>query len=182
MPAILHDDPTLFRFEMEDDGVLAVANYRLADNLITFTHTEVPRQARGHGVASRLIAGALETARTRGAQGRRALLFCARFPRQAPRISRALAITLYTVFPMQVDLSESRALVTGSKGIGRAIAQEPAANGPEVVINGPQSGGCPRGDCELARENLPKGRFKAAPGDVGTAAGAASIIEAAGWF
>jgi NAD(P)-dependent dehydrogenase (short-subunit alcohol dehydrogenase family) len=38
---------------------------------------------------------------------------------------------------MQVDLSGLRALVTDStKGIGRAIAQELAANGAEVVING----------------------------------------------
>jgi predicted GNAT family acetyltransferase len=66
MPATLHDNPELSRFEMDDDGVLAVANYRLADNLITFTHTEVPPQARAHGLASRLIVGALETARARG--------------------------------------------------------------------------------------------------------------------
>jgi uncharacterized protein len=66
MAATLHDNPTLCRFEADDDGVLAVANYRLADNLITFTHTEVPPQARGHGVASLLIAAALETARARG--------------------------------------------------------------------------------------------------------------------
>jgi hypothetical protein len=51
MPAILHDNPTLFRFEMEDDGVLDMAIYRLTDNLITFTHTEVPPQVRGHGDA-----------------------------------------------------------------------------------------------------------------------------------
>jgi hypothetical protein len=37
--------PELSRFEMDDDGVLAVVNYRLADHLITFTHTEVPPQA-----------------------------------------------------------------------------------------------------------------------------------------
>jgi uncharacterized protein len=66
MPATLHDNPELSRFEMDDDGVLSVANYRLADHLMTFTHTEVPPQARGHGRASRLIAGALETARARG--------------------------------------------------------------------------------------------------------------------
>jgi predicted GNAT family acetyltransferase len=66
MPASLHDNLKLSRFEMDDDGVLAVANYRLTDRLMTFTHTEVPPQARGHGVASRLIAGALETARARG--------------------------------------------------------------------------------------------------------------------
>jgi uncharacterized protein len=65
MPAILHDNPELSRFEMDDDGTLAVANYRLAGNVITFTHTEVPPQARGHGLASRLIAGALEAARAR---------------------------------------------------------------------------------------------------------------------
>ena len=66
MPAILHDNPALSRFEMDDNGILAVANYRLAGDLITFTHTEVPPQARGHGLASRLIAGALGTARARG--------------------------------------------------------------------------------------------------------------------
>jgi predicted GNAT family acetyltransferase len=65
MPAILHDNPELSRFEMDDDGILAVANYRLAGNVITFTYTEVPPQARGHGLASRLIAGALEVARAR---------------------------------------------------------------------------------------------------------------------
>jgi predicted GNAT family acetyltransferase len=65
MPAILHDNPELSRFEMDDDGILAVANYRLAGNVITFTHTEVPPQARGHGLASRLIAGALEAALAR---------------------------------------------------------------------------------------------------------------------
>ena len=66
MPTTLHDNPKLSRFEMDDDGILAVANYRLADHLITFTHTEVPPQARGHGLASQLIAGALEAARARG--------------------------------------------------------------------------------------------------------------------
>jgi len=66
MRATLHDNRELARFEMDDDGILAVADYKLAGNLITFTHTEVPPQARGHGLASRLIAGALETARTRG--------------------------------------------------------------------------------------------------------------------
>jgi len=47
MPATLHDNPTLSRFEMDDDGILAVANYRLADNVMTLTHTEVPPQPAG---------------------------------------------------------------------------------------------------------------------------------------
>jgi uncharacterized protein len=65
MPITFRDNPTLSRFELDDDGVLAVANYRLADGVITFMHTEVPLQARGEGIASRLIAGALESARER---------------------------------------------------------------------------------------------------------------------
>jgi NAD(P)-dependent dehydrogenase (short-subunit alcohol dehydrogenase family) len=81
---------------------------------------------------------------------------------------------------MQVDLSGLRALVTGStKGIGRAIARELAANGAEVVINSRKAADTEQAIAGL-RAALPKGRFKAAPGDVGTAAGVASIIEAAG--
>ncbi len=64
MPAF-QDNRALSRFELDDDGVMAVANYRLAEGVITFTHTEVPPQARGEGLASRLIAGALESARAR---------------------------------------------------------------------------------------------------------------------
>jgi NAD(P)-dependent dehydrogenase (short-subunit alcohol dehydrogenase family) len=81
---------------------------------------------------------------------------------------------------MQVDLSGLRALVTGStKGIGRAIARELAANGAEVAVNGRKPADTEQAVASL-RAALPKGRFKAAPGDVGTAAGVASIIEAAG--
>ena len=34
-------------------------NYMLAGNVITFAHTETPVAARGHGLASRLVQGAL---------------------------------------------------------------------------------------------------------------------------
>ena len=81
---------------------------------------------------------------------------------------------------MQVDLSGLRALVTGStKGIGRAIARELAANGAEVVINGRKAPDVEQAIVGL-RAALPSGRFAAAPGDVGTAAGVAGIITAAG--
>ncbi|MGA3308419.1 MAG: GNAT family N-acetyltransferase [Xanthobacteraceae bacterium] len=66
MPAAVRDNPALSRFELDANGVTAVANYKIADGVITFTHTEVPPQARGGGTASRLIAGALEAARARG--------------------------------------------------------------------------------------------------------------------
>ena len=48
-----------------------------------------------------------------------------------------------------------------------------------MVINGRKAADTEQAIASL-RAALPKGRFKAAPGDVGTAAGVASIIEAAG--
>ncbi len=36
-----------------------MANYTLAGNTITFTHTEVPPAARRRGIASRLVEGAV---------------------------------------------------------------------------------------------------------------------------
>ena len=66
MPDSVRDNVGQSRFELEEDGNTAVANYRLADGVMTFTHTETPPALRGRGVAGRLIHGALTTARTRG--------------------------------------------------------------------------------------------------------------------
>jgi uncharacterized protein len=59
----IHDNTALSRFELRLDGHVAVANYRLSGGVITFTHTEVPPEWREHGIASRLVRGALEQAR-----------------------------------------------------------------------------------------------------------------------
>lgn len=64
--AAVRDNPARSRFELDANGATAVANYKLADGVITFTHTEVPEAARGGGIASRLVAGALQAARARG--------------------------------------------------------------------------------------------------------------------
>jgi uncharacterized protein len=66
MSAAVRDNPAVSRFELNVNGVTAVANYRLKGEVMTFTHTEVPPQARHGGIASQLIAGALQAARARG--------------------------------------------------------------------------------------------------------------------
>jgi uncharacterized protein len=66
MPATVRDNPALSRFELDANGVRAVANYQLDGGVITFTHTEVPPQARHGGIASQLIEGALRAVRGRG--------------------------------------------------------------------------------------------------------------------
>lgn len=66
MAFAVRDNPALSRFELDANGVTGVANYKLTGGVITFTHTEVPPQARGAGIASRLTEGALKQVRARG--------------------------------------------------------------------------------------------------------------------
>jgi uncharacterized protein len=51
------------RFEMEVGGQLAVAEYRREGDRILFTHTQVPPQFRGHGLAEKIVLFGLEVAR-----------------------------------------------------------------------------------------------------------------------
>jgi uncharacterized protein len=65
MPSV-RDNTALQRFELDIEGGVAFATYRRADGVITFMHTETPRALRGRGIASALVQGALESARTEG--------------------------------------------------------------------------------------------------------------------
>jgi predicted GNAT family acetyltransferase len=66
MAITVSDDPALERFEISVDGSGAgFAQYRLRPGLIAFIHTEIEKGFEGQGLASRLIAEALESARTR---------------------------------------------------------------------------------------------------------------------
>jgi len=62
----VRDNTALRRFELDADGGVAFATYRRAGGVITFMHTETPRALRGRGIASALIRGALEAARSEG--------------------------------------------------------------------------------------------------------------------
>lgn len=62
----VRDNSTLSRFELDTNGVTAFVTYRLGDGVITLQHTETPFEARGQGIASKLIEGALDMVRARG--------------------------------------------------------------------------------------------------------------------
>jgi predicted GNAT family acetyltransferase len=53
----------LHRFEMDTPAGVAVADYRLAGNVMTMFHTEVPVPLRGRGYGYHLVCGALEEVR-----------------------------------------------------------------------------------------------------------------------
>lgn len=56
-------NPAEHRFEATVDGRLCVAEYRENAGVLTFTHTYVPPELRGRGIAEKLVRAALEYAR-----------------------------------------------------------------------------------------------------------------------
>ena len=56
----------LRRFEMDVAGGTALAVYRLAGGVMTFTHTEVPAALRGRGIGSQMMHGVLQEVRAQG--------------------------------------------------------------------------------------------------------------------
>jgi uncharacterized protein len=65
MPMV-RDNKALSRFEMNVEGGVAFANYRLTPSAVIITHTETPRALRGQGIASDLVKGALALIRADG--------------------------------------------------------------------------------------------------------------------
>jgi uncharacterized protein len=62
----VRDNRARNRFELDVEGAVAFANYRLAADTVIITHTETPRALRGRGIASELVKGALELIRADG--------------------------------------------------------------------------------------------------------------------
>ncbi len=84
-PSSVRQNTAHSRFELEVEGSIAVAYYRSAGDVVTFTHTEVPRQFRGRGIASRLVEGALETVRAQGLRVVPQCSFVARYIAEHPQ-------------------------------------------------------------------------------------------------
>ena len=66
MTTSVRDNKSQNRFELDVEGGVAFASYRLTPNAVIITHTETPRALRGQGVASELVKGALELIRADG--------------------------------------------------------------------------------------------------------------------
>ena len=86
MPDItIADVPGASRYEIRVDGALGgYAMYRMEPGRIVFTHTEIDPAFEGHGLGSRLAAGALDDVRRRGLDVRPLCPFIARFVREHP--------------------------------------------------------------------------------------------------
>lgn len=69
----VRDNKAQNRFELDVDGAIAFADYRVTPSAVIITHTETPRALRGRGIASELIKGSLELIR---ADGRKVIAGC----------------------------------------------------------------------------------------------------------
>jgi predicted GNAT family acetyltransferase len=73
MITVTHN-PAESRYEATVDGHLSVCAYEVVDDKMVFTHTLVPPELRGRGIAEQLVRTALADAR---AAGRKVIPACA---------------------------------------------------------------------------------------------------------
>jgi predicted GNAT family acetyltransferase len=85
------DNTERHRFELVEDGHLAVAEYRIDGGVITFTHTIVPPEIGGRGVAGRLIGAALASVAERGLKVVPQCSFVAAYFQRHPDLASLLA-------------------------------------------------------------------------------------------
>ncbi|WP_036287415.1 GNAT family N-acetyltransferase [Methylocystis sp. ATCC 49242] len=83
----VRDNPARSRFELEIDGAIALAEYRVDDGVMTFFHTETPPALQGRGAASKLIHEALLTARERGLKVRATCSFVIAYLKRHPEFA-----------------------------------------------------------------------------------------------
>ncbi len=66
MTEAVQNNTAKHRYELDVEDHIAAAYYERSDNVITFTHTEVPKELEGKGIGSRLVKGALDQVRADG--------------------------------------------------------------------------------------------------------------------
>ena len=85
------DNSAAQRFELIEDGHLAFADYRVDGDIVTFTHTIVPPEIGGRGVAGRLIGAALASMRRQGKKIVPQCSFVAAYVQRHPDLQDLLA-------------------------------------------------------------------------------------------
>ena len=84
-------NPSARRFEVVVDGQTCVLEYRLADQVMTITHTGVPEPVGGRGIAAELVAAALAHARANGWKVRPICSYVQAYMRRHPETLDLLA-------------------------------------------------------------------------------------------
>lgn len=80
MTEVLHQADSQ-RFIIEQDGATCVLDYRISGDRVNFTHTFVPTELRGKGLAERLVRAALTWADDSGLRKEASCWYVAKFLR-----------------------------------------------------------------------------------------------------
>jgi predicted GNAT family acetyltransferase len=78
-PITVTHNAAAHRYEAITDGHLSICEYELADGKMIFTHTVVPPELRGRGIAEKLVRAALADARATGRKVVPACSYVAKF-------------------------------------------------------------------------------------------------------
>ena len=89
--ASVRDNKAQSRFELDVEGTLAFADYRLTPSAVVITHTETPRALRGRAIASDLVHGALQLIRPDGLQANAGCRFVVAYLRKHPHFAALAA-------------------------------------------------------------------------------------------
>ena len=87
----VRQNSALARFELDVDGHIAFASYRMVDGVMLLTHTETPRPLRERGIGERLVLGALQQARAQGLKVRPLCSFVRHVMSQHPEFQDLVA-------------------------------------------------------------------------------------------
>ena len=88
---MIRQNDTRSHYEFDIDGGEALAFYRLADGVMTFTHTEVPAPLRGRGLGSQMMRAVLQDVRAQGLKVVPRCPFVADYIRRVPEFTDLLA-------------------------------------------------------------------------------------------
>ena len=68
MARTIEHKPQLHRFEYTENALTSYINYEIDDGVMAITHTQVPSELEGRGIAGDLTRAALDSARLQGMQ------------------------------------------------------------------------------------------------------------------
>lgn len=89
---IQHDEQAKKYIVTQDGQELGLLTYRiLGDGLVDFTHTYVPPEHRGRGIAEKLVEHALEETTRRGLRFQASCWYVDGFARRHPRFKQSFA-------------------------------------------------------------------------------------------
>ena len=77
-------NPQTQRFEALVDGLRCEADYQLTGGVMWMTHTGVPRELDGRGIAAQLVVAALAWARSQGMKVKPSCSYVAAYMRRHP--------------------------------------------------------------------------------------------------